>query len=271
VASAIPSQLRAGERHPRPRSGAMPPRPTSPMSCGGLAQAAQPFRRLRTDNYVGSVACTATRHVLGGEAVENAGDLERAREPKRAAPSGRKTGDIAPVEDEAPGHRRELAGQLPDQRGLPAPFGRSARASRPGMRQRHVVRRDERGRTPCAGARSPAGTRSLAAPGLDSAQFGISRTLDRFGKSTLGSPGLSLLSSCAPVSAQHAQIPSRTSSTRMTSKGRRTSIQCRLKSESTSLKPERRRPRTARSANWPNRGSPSRGISPDIAAPASRD
>src|SRR5262249_16602253 len=54
---------------------------------------------------------------LGGEAVEDARDLERSRQPEPGAAGGRQLGDVAPVEDDPARIRPELAGQLSDQRG----------------------------------------------------------------------------------------------------------------------------------------------------------
>jgi hypothetical protein len=55
---------------------------------------------------------------LRGEAVEDAGDLERPRQPQPRAAGGGQRGDVAPVEADPSGVGLELAGQLSDQRGL---------------------------------------------------------------------------------------------------------------------------------------------------------
>jgi hypothetical protein len=46
------------------------------------------------------------------------GDLKRTRQPDLAAPVHRQRRDIAGIEADVAAVRRDLAGQLPDQRGL---------------------------------------------------------------------------------------------------------------------------------------------------------
>ena len=55
-----------------------------------LPQARNPFRRLPESETVALGGLNGERNVsLGGEAVENARDLERSRQPKPRAPCGR--------------------------------------------------------------------------------------------------------------------------------------------------------------------------------------
>ena len=56
--------------------------------------------------------------VCGGEVRQQGRDLERARQPQRAAPPGRQAGDVAAGEVNAAAMRRQMAGKLADQRGL---------------------------------------------------------------------------------------------------------------------------------------------------------
>jgi hypothetical protein len=63
------------------------------------------------------------RHVVErGEIVEQRGDLERARQPERAAAVNRQRRDVRAGEADAAGVGRDLAGQLADQRGLAGPI-----------------------------------------------------------------------------------------------------------------------------------------------------
>ena len=75
-----------------------------------------------------------------GKAIEDAGDLERARKPEPRPLRCRQCGDIAAVEQDAPGVWREFAGELADQRGL---SGAVRADERVGLaladRERHVV------------------------------------------------------------------------------------------------------------------------------------
>src|SRR5262249_23685436 len=82
---------------------------------------------------------------LGGEAVEDARDLERSCQPEPRTAGGRQPGDVAPVEHDSPRIRLELAGQLSDQRGLAGALWTDERmgfALADG--ERHVVGGDER-------------------------------------------------------------------------------------------------------------------------------
>src|SRR5262249_28264571 len=82
-------------------------------------QARDAFRRLPESETVALGGLNGERNVsLGGEAVEDARDLERSRQPEPGAAGGRQLGDVAPVEDDPARIRPELAGQLSDQRGL---------------------------------------------------------------------------------------------------------------------------------------------------------
>ena len=59
------------------------------------------------------------RDIVGrGEIRQQRGDLERARQPQRAAAIGRQLGDVAAGEPDAAGMRHQMPGQLADQRGL---------------------------------------------------------------------------------------------------------------------------------------------------------
>src|SRR5262249_42304820 len=169
------------------------------------------------------------RFALGGEAVEDARDLERSRQPEPRAAGGRQLGDVAPVEDDPPRIRLELAGQLSDQRGLAGAVGTDE-----GMgfaladAERHVVGGEERTKRLAQVLDLQQEFAHLAAPGLESAARSSAS-----GKSTLGSPSLS----SAPVArTSMPQMPSFTSSTRATSSGPKNSIQCSVKSDSTSRK-----------------------------------
>ncbi len=53
-----------------------------------------------------------------GEIGQQRGDLERARQPERAAPIGRQPGDVPAGEVDGAGIRQQLPGELADQRGL---------------------------------------------------------------------------------------------------------------------------------------------------------
>src|SRR5262245_50428717 len=90
----------------------------------GPPQARNPLRRLPEAETVALGGLHGERNVaLGGEAVEDARDLERSRQPEPRAAGGRQLGDVAPVEDDPPRIRLELAGQLSDQRGLAGAVG----------------------------------------------------------------------------------------------------------------------------------------------------
>src|SRR5262252_4526355 len=82
-------------------------------------QARNPLRRLPESETVTLGGLNGERNVaLGGEAVEDARDLERSRQPEPRAAGGRQLGYVAPVEDDPAHIRLERAGQLSDQRGL---------------------------------------------------------------------------------------------------------------------------------------------------------
>src|SRR5262245_61574587 len=94
--------------------------------------------------------------------------------------------------------------------------------------ERHVVGGDERAERLAQVLDLEQEFAHLAAPGLESAARSSAS-----GKSTLGSPSLS----SAPVArTSMPQMPSFTSSTRATSSGPKNSIQCSVKSDSTSRK-----------------------------------
>src|SRR5438132_1211774 len=193
------------------------------------AQARNPFRRLPEAEAVALGGLNGERNVsLGGEVVEDARDLERSRQPEPRAASGRQLGDVAPVEHDPARIRPELAGQLPDQGGL---TGAVRTDERMGFAltdaERNVVGGDERAERLAQVLDLEQELAHSAAPGLESAA-GSSAS----GKSTLGSRTLS-----APVARRSMpQMPSLTSSTRATSSGPKNSIQCSVKSESTSRK-----------------------------------
>src|SRR5262249_31544370 len=110
------------------------------------AQARNTFRRLPEAETVALGGLNGERNVsLGGEAVEDARDLERSRQPQPRAAGGRQLGYVAPVGDGPAPTRRELAGQLSDQRGL---AGAVRTDERMGFAladgERHVVGGDER-------------------------------------------------------------------------------------------------------------------------------
>ncbi len=56
--------------------------------------------------------------VGGGEIRQQRGDLEGTREPERTTAIGRHVRDVAAAEKDAAGVRREMTGELADQRGL---------------------------------------------------------------------------------------------------------------------------------------------------------
>ena len=64
---------------------------------------------------------------LGGEAAEDAGDLERAGEAEPGALGGGERGDVAPLEPDGAAVGRELAGDLADQRRLAGAVGADQR------------------------------------------------------------------------------------------------------------------------------------------------
>src|SRR5579862_145937 len=156
---------------------------------------------------------------LRREAGENAGNLERTREPKPRPLRGCKTGDIATCEANAAGVRGDFAGQLANQRGLAGAVwadqgmgladadvesdvvGRYQRAER--FAQPFDLQQ-ELAHTPASGF--AAATRSPVS-----------------GKSTFGSRGVS-----PPLVARISvpQMPFRISNTRATSSGPKNSIQC---------------------------------------------
>src|SRR5215469_3256319 len=194
------------------------------------AQARNPFRRLPESEAVALSGLNGERNVsLGGEAVEDARDLERSRQPEPRAAGGRQLADVAPVEHDPSRIRLEVAGQLSDQRGL---AGAVRTDERMGFAladgERHVVGGDERAERLAQVLDLEQELAHLAAPGLESAARSSAS-----GKSTLDSPSLS----SAPVArTSMPQMPSFTSSTRATSSGPKNSIQCSVKSDSTSRK-----------------------------------
>ena len=62
-----------------------------------------------------------------GEFGKQRGDLERAGKPDLAAPIDRQRRDVMSVEADAAAVGRDLAGQLPDQRGLAGAIGSDER------------------------------------------------------------------------------------------------------------------------------------------------
>src|SRR4030088_2956993 len=59
------------------------------------------------------------REIVGcGEVGQQRGDLERARQPERAAPPGRQSRDVLTGKMNGAGIRQQLPGELADQRGL---------------------------------------------------------------------------------------------------------------------------------------------------------
>jgi hypothetical protein len=64
------------------------------------------------------------RDVVGGRKIrQQAGDLERTRQPEPAALIGRQPGDVAAGKMNRTGIRHQLPGQLADQRGLAGAVG----------------------------------------------------------------------------------------------------------------------------------------------------
>ena len=97
-----------------------PARPTraSTSRAGSRNAASLRASRQKLERMAG-VRLHRERHVVErGEIVEQRGDLERAREPELAAPVDRQRGDVVAGEADAAGVRRDLAGELADQRGL---------------------------------------------------------------------------------------------------------------------------------------------------------
>src|SRR4051794_26944224 len=82
--------------------------------------------------------------VGGGEVEQQRGDLERARKAERAAAIRRQESNVAAAERNAAGVRREMPGELTDQRGLA-----SAVRADDGVQlarcdiERDVIRRDD--------------------------------------------------------------------------------------------------------------------------------
>src|SRR5215469_10818091 len=190
------------------------------------AQARNPFRRLPESEAVALGGLNGERNVsLGGEAVEDARDLERSRQPEPRAAGGRQLADVAPVEDDPARIRLELAGQLSDQRGLAGAVWTDERMGFAlADTERHVVGGDERAERLAQVIDLKQEFAHSAAPGLESAA-GSSAS----GKSTLGAP-----TSSAPVARRSMpQMPSLTSSTRAISSGPK---KCSVKSERTSRK-----------------------------------
>src|ERR1700722_13995492 len=64
------------------------------------------------------------RDIVGGREIrQQRRDLERASQPKRAAPPGGQMGDFAACKMNGAGAWRQLSGQLADQRGLAGAVG----------------------------------------------------------------------------------------------------------------------------------------------------
>src|SRR5262249_56783675 len=97
-------------------------------------------------------------------------DLERSRHPEPGAAGGRQLGDVAPVEDDPPSIRLELAGQLSDQRGLAGAVGTDERMGLAlADAERHVVGGEERTERLAQMLDLEQEFAHLAAPGLESA------------------------------------------------------------------------------------------------------
>ena len=74
------------------------------------------------------------------EVGQQRGDLERSRQPERAAPPGRQPGDVAAGQADHAGMRRQLSGELADQRGLAGAVGADDGVQlTPGDLEREVV------------------------------------------------------------------------------------------------------------------------------------
>ncbi len=64
------------------------------------------------------------RDIVGrGEVQQQRGDLERARQPERAAAPGREVGDVAPRQMDAARMRHQMPSELADQCGLAGAVG----------------------------------------------------------------------------------------------------------------------------------------------------
>src|SRR3954462_3101059 len=198
------------------------------QSARRLAQARNPLGRRPEPKAVGLGRLNGQGDIpLCGETVEDAGDLERPRQPEPRAAGGRKIGDVPSIEGDPSRIGPEFAGQLSDQRGLAGTVRTDERMSFAlADAQRHVIGSNER---PERLAQVMDLQHELAhgdRSGLESAIGAVSS-----GPSTSGAAG----ASPAPVARRSMpQIPSFSSSTRATSSGPKNSIQCSVKSDSTS-------------------------------------
>src|SRR5262249_44298282 len=130
---------------------------------------------------------------------------------------GRERRDIAAVEQNAPGIGRELAGQLSDQRGLAGAVGPDQRVGLAAAdAERDIVGRNQRAERLAQVLDLEQELAHGAAPGL----LALSAVS---GKSSFCSRSFS----SAPMArVSMPQMPSRTSSTRITRSGPKNSIQC---------------------------------------------
>src|SRR5712692_4912952 len=91
---------------------------------GGLAQARLPARVAPEAKGVAGMRLNRERHIVEhGEIGEQRGDLERTREAELAATPGRQVGYVEVFEVNTPAVGRDLAAELPEQRGLARAIG----------------------------------------------------------------------------------------------------------------------------------------------------
>ena len=136
------------------------PRPTraSAARAGSRNSVSRRASRQKRNEWP-ACACTASATLSSTLKIEKQRrDLERARQPERAARVHRQRGDVVAGEVDAAGVRTQLAGQLRDQRGLAGAVRADHRVQ---LARRHVESRGRRWRR-CRRSAWP-GPRSAAA------------------------------------------------------------------------------------------------------------